>query len=201
MRIGMLGTGIVGQTLEAKLTELGHDVRVGSRDPARSFEAAAAHGELIFNATGGAVSLNALQMAGAGNLAGKVLVDVSNPLDSSAGFPPTLTVCNDDSIAEQIQREFPEARVVKSLNTMNATVMTNPDSVPGPHNVFVAGNDEAAKADVRGLLESFGWPSERVVDLGDLGAARGLEMYLPLWLRLYQAAGSPQLNIAVMTSA
>jgi 8-hydroxy-5-deazaflavin:NADPH oxidoreductase len=197
----MLGTGVVGQTLEAKLTELGHDVKVGSRDPDRSFEAAAAHGELIFNATGGAVCLNALRMAGADNLAGKVLVDVSNPLDFSGGFPPTLTVCNDDSIAEQIQREFPEARVVKSLNTMNAAVMTNPDSVAGPHNVFVAGNDDGAKAEVQGLLESFGWPSERVLDLGDLGAARGLEMYLPLWLRLFQSVGSPQLNIAVMRSA
>src|SRR5436190_13209979 len=197
MRIGMLGTGVVGQTLEAKLTALGHDVKVGSRDPERSFEAAAAHGELIFNATGGAVSLRALNRAGAENLASKVLVDVSNPLDFSGGFPPSLTVCNTDSIAEQIQREFPDARVVKALNTMTAALMTDPDSVPGDHNVFIAGDDDAAKADVRGLLESFGWTGERVMDLGGLDAARGLEMYLPLWLRLFQTVGSPTLNIAV----
>src|SRR3954449_3477974 len=201
MRIGMLGTGVVGQTLEAKLTELGHDVKVGSRDPARSFEAAAAHGELIFNATGGSVSLNALRMAGADNLAGKVVVDVSNPLDFSQGFPPSLTVCNTDSVAEQIQREFPDARVVKSLNTVNANVMVEPGLVPGDHNIFVAGNDDGAKADVRALLEAFGWPAERVLDLGGVDAARALEMYLPLWLRLFQAAGTPQVNIQLMRAS
>jgi len=201
MRIGMLGTGVVGQTLEAKLTELGHDVKVGSRDPERSFEAAASHGEIIFNATGGSVSLNALRMAGAANLARKVLIDVSNPLDFSGGFPPTLTVCNTDSVAEQIQREFPDARVVKALNTMNAGVMTNPDLVPGDHNVFIAGDDEAAKTEVQSLLVAFGWPAARVMDLGGLDAARGMEMYLPLWLRMFQAAGTPQINIAVMRAA
>jgi predicted dinucleotide-binding enzyme len=194
----MLGTGVVGRTLEAKLTELGHDVKVGSRDPDRSFEAAAAHGELIFNATAGGVALNALRMAGADNLAGKVLVDVSNPLDFSQGFPPSLIVCNTDSVAEQIQREFPDARVVKALNTVNAAVMTNPGSVPGDHNVFVAGEDQGAKDEVRALLGSFGWPSERVIDLGGIDAARGLEMYLTLWVRLFQAVGTPQINIQVM---
>src|SRR3954470_19049370 len=152
MRIGMLGTGVVGQTLEGKLRELGHDVKVGSRDPARSFEAAAAHGELIVNATAGGASLNALRMAGADNLAGKVLVDVSNPLDFSQGFPPSLTVCNTDSVAEQIQREFPGTKVVKSLNTMTASVMVNPALVPGDHDVFVSGNDASAKAQVSDLL-------------------------------------------------
>jgi predicted dinucleotide-binding enzyme len=201
MRIGMLGTGVVGQTLEAKLTELGHDVKVGSRDPARSFEAAAAHGELIFNATGGSVSLNALRMAGADNLAGKVLVDVSNPLDFSQGFPPSLTVCNTDSVGEQIQREFPDARVVKSLNTVNAQVMTDPDAVPGEHNLFVAGDHDTAKAEARTLLESFGWPADRVIDVGGIDAARALEMYLPLWVRLFQAAGTPQINIQVMRAS
>jgi 8-hydroxy-5-deazaflavin:NADPH oxidoreductase len=198
MRIGMLGTGVVGQTLEGKLRELGHDVKVGSRDPARSFEAAAAHGELIVNATAGGASLNALRMAGADNLAGKVLVDVSNPLDFSQGFPPSLTVCNTDSVAEQIQREFPDARVVKSLNTVNANVMVEPGLVPGDHNIFVAGDDDGAKADVRALLESFGWPADRVIDLGGVDAARALEMYLPLWLRLFQAAGTPHVNIQLM---
>jgi 8-hydroxy-5-deazaflavin:NADPH oxidoreductase len=197
----MLGTGVVGQTLEAKLTELGHDVKVGSRDPAHSFEAAAAHGELIVNATAGSVALNALRMAGADNLAGKVLVDVSNPLDFSQGFPPSLTVCNTDSVAEQIQREFPDARVVKSLNTVNANVMTDPDSVPGDHNIFVAGNDDSAKAEVRALLESFGWPRDRIIDLGGIDGARALEMYLPLWVRLFGVAGTPHINIAVMRAS
>jgi predicted dinucleotide-binding enzyme len=194
----MLGTGVVGQTLEGKLRELGHDVKVGSRDPARSFEAAAAHGELIVNATAGGASLNALRMAGADNLARKVLVDVSNPLDFSQGFPPSLTVCNTDSVAEQIQREFPDARVVKSLNTVNANVMVEPGLVPGDHNIFVAGDDDGAKADVCALLESFGWPADRVIDLGGVDAARALEMYLPLWLRLFQAAGTPHVNIQLM---
>ena len=201
MRIGMLGTGVAGRTLAGKLSELGHDVKLGSRDPERSFEAAAAHGEIIFNATAGTASLEALRAAGAANLAGKVLIDVSNPLDGSAGFPPTLSVCNDDSLAEQIQREFPDARVVKALNTMNADVMVEPAIVPGDHNVFVAGEDDGAKADVMSLLESFGWPRERIMDVGGIRAARGLEMWLPLWISLYQATGTAHLNIAVHRAA
>lgn len=201
MRIGMLGTGTVGTTLAGKLTELGHDVKIGSRDPSRSFADAASHGELVFNATGGAVCLNALAMAGAENLAGKVLVDVSNPLDFSQGFPPTLTVCNTDSVAEQIQREYPDVRVVKALNTVTASVMVDPAIVPGEHVLPIAGNDDPAKAEVRDLLGSFGWTGERVVDLGDVGAARAMEMYLPLWLRLYQAYGTPQVNFVVMRAA
>lgn len=201
MRIGVLGTGVVGQTLGEKLTSLGHDVKVGSRDPERSFADAAAHGEVVFNATAGTASLEALRMAGADKLAGKLLVDVANPLDFSKGFPPTLSVCNDDSLAEQIQREFPDARVVKALNTMNADVMVRPDLVPGEHNVLIAGDDDGAKKEVQQLLESFGWPSDRVMDLGGLDAARGMEMYLPLWLRLFQAAGTGHINIAVMRAS
>src|SRR3954454_24233975 len=201
MRIGMLGTGVVGQTLGEKLTALGHDVKVGSRDPERSFADAAAHGEIVFNATAGTASLDALRMAGADNLAGKVLVDVANPLDFSQGFPPTLSVCNDDSLAEQIQREFPDARVVKALNTMNADVMVRPDLVPGDHQLFIAGDDDGAKKDASDLLGSFGWPADRIMDLGGLDAARGMEMYLPLWLRLFQASGTGHINIAVMRAS
>ncbi len=124
-------------------------------------------------------------------------MDVSNPLDFSKGMPPTLSVCNDDSVGEQIQRAFPEARVVKALNTMNAGVMVDPASIPGEHDVFVCGNDEGAKAQVSELLQSFGWPAERIIDLGDITAARGVEMYLPLWLRLMGAVG-PQFNIKVV---
>ena len=198
MRIAVLGTGMVGRTLTGKLRELGHDVVVGSReagDDARPFEEAAAHGELIVNATNGEHALAALAQAGDDNLRGKVLVDVTNPLDFSRERPPTLSVCNDDSLGEQIQRAFPDAKVVKSLHTVNAAVMVDPARVPGEHDIFVCGNDNEAKAQVAELLESFGWPREHILDLGDITTARGPEMYLPLWLRLFGAAGSPNFNI------
>jgi hypothetical protein len=169
----------------------------GARASQGTFADAAAFGELVFNCTAGTVSLEALSAAGEENLGGKVLVDVSNPLDFSKGRPPTLSVCNDDSVGEQIQRAFPEARVVKALNTMNAGVMVDPASIPGEHDVFMCGNDDGAKAQVSELLQSFGWPAERIIDLGDITAARGLEMYLPLWLRLMGAFG-PQFNIKVV---
>lgn len=213
MRIGVLGTGMVGNSIGTKLVELGHAVRMGARDAANekaaewasgegershgTFADATEFGELVFNCTGGAVSLEALEQAGEDALRGKVLVDVANPLDFSKGAPPTLTVCNDDSLGEQIQRRFPEARVVKTLNTVNHEVMVDPGRIPGEHDVFVCGEDAAAKAEVTELLESFGWPRERVLDLGGIEAARGTEMYLPLWLRLWGAVGSGQLNIHV----
>ena len=214
MRIGVLGTGPVGQTLATKLVELGHEVRMGSRDAANekaqawaagagehasagAFSDAAAFGELVFNCTGGAVSLEALEQTGDDALRGKVLVDVANPLDFSRGMPPTLTVCNTDSLGEQIQRRFPETRVVKTLNTVNAGVMVNPGQVPGEHDVFVCGNDDGAKGEVVELLTSFGWPRERIVDLGGIDGARAVEMYLPLWLRLFGAFGTPHVNVRV----
>jgi 8-hydroxy-5-deazaflavin:NADPH oxidoreductase len=201
MRIGVLGTGMVGRTLSGKLAELGHDVRVGSRTAGGdvvTFADAAAHGEVIFNCTNGAGSLDALTAAGADNLDGKVLVDVANPLDFS-GDAPALFTTSSESLGERIQAAFPGARVVKSLNTMNCNLMIDPASVPGDHVVFVAGNDDDAKAQTRALLGEFGWPSERVIDLGDISAARGTEMYLMLWLRLMGVAGGPNFNISVST--
>ena len=201
MRIGVLGTGVVGTTIAEKLRELGHDVLIGSRsagDDAVPFSDAAAHGELVFNCTSGVASLEALGAAGAENLNGKVLVDVANPLDFSQGMPPRLSVCNDDSLGEQIQRAFPEARVVKSLNTVNAAVMVDPGLVSGAHDIFVCGNDDGAKSEVSELLQRFGWPIEWIIDLGDIAAARGTEMYLPLWLRLMGAVGAPNFNIHVV---
>ena len=200
MQVAVLGTGVVGRTLAGRLAELGHDVRIGSRtaDEERgcvTFADAAAFGEIVVNATAGTASLDALAAAGAENLAGKVLIDVANPLDFSGGMPPKLSVCNDDSLGEQIQRAHPDARVVKTLNTVNASVMVDPSSVPGEHSVFLCGEDDAAKAEAAGLLEGFGWPRESIVDLGGIAAARGMEMYLPLWLSLYGATGTPQLNI------
>ena len=201
MEIGVLGTGVVGRTIAATLVELDHDVLVGSRtakDDAVTFADAAAHGELVFNCTAGDSSLEALRMAEADNLADKILVDVANPLDFSRGMPPILAVCNADSLGEEIQRLFPRSKVVKALNTVTCNVMVNPSLLPGEHDVFVCGNDKGAKDEVRELLQSFGWPAERIIDLGDITAARGTEMYLPLWLRLAGVAGSPNFNIRVV---
>jgi predicted dinucleotide-binding enzyme len=215
MRVGVLGTGTVGRTLASKLAELGHEVTMGSREAGNeaaaewaaaagdaaahgTFADAAAAGELVVNATAGTASLDALAAAGAENLAGKVLVDVANPLDFSAGFPPSLSVSGDDSLAEQIQRAHPDARVVKALNTMNAQVMVDPARVPGDHHVFICGDDEEAKQQVRALLETFGWPEGSIVDLGDIGAARGSEAYVLFWLRLYGAFGTGDFNIKVV---
>ena len=214
MRVGVLGTGMVGRALATKLVALGHEVVMGSRQAGNpkatawaaasgpsgssgTFADAARSGELVVNATGGGVSLEALDMAGADNLAGKVLVDVANPLQRTPGVGQTLSVCNTDSLGEQIQRRFPDARVVKTLNTVNADVMVRPSIVPGSHTMFLSGNDAAAKGQVRALLESFGWPPADLLDLGDIGAARGMEMFLPLWLRLASATGSWRLNVKV----
>ena len=152
----------------------------------------------VVTATAGNGVLGALQAAGAENLAGKVLIDVTNPLDFSAGFPPTLFVSSTDSLGEQIQRAFPSARVVKTLNTVNCLVMVDPSRVPGEHSVFVAGEDATAKDVARDLLGTFGWKDADVVDLGGIRAARGTEMYLPLWLSLLQVIGSGDFNINVV---
>jgi hypothetical protein len=156
-----------------------------------------AHGELLINATSGDASLEALRLAGAGALAGRVLIDIANPLDFSKGMPPTLSVCNTDSLGELIQRAFPALKVVKALNTTNASVMANPAAVGGgDHTLFVCGNDAAAKAKVTELVRSFGWRD--VVDVGDITAARGTEMLLPIWLRLLGAFKTPLFNFKVV---
>jgi 8-hydroxy-5-deazaflavin:NADPH oxidoreductase len=138
-------------------------------------------------------------MAGRELLAGKLLIDVANPLDFSRGMPPTLTVCNDDSLGERIQRAFPDVQVVKALNTVTAAVMVEPRLVPGRHTLPICGNDAGAKAQAGELLVGFGWPADAILDLGDLTAARGMEMYLPLWLRLLGATGTAILNVEVRT--
>lgn len=215
MQIAVLGTGAVGQTLGSRLIELGHDVRMGSRAAGNpkavawvgqhdahasegTFADAAAHGELVINATAGTVSVEALQTVGEAALADKVLLDVSNPLDFSGGFPPRLGVASGDSIGEQIQREFPTVRVVKVFNTMNCEVMANPTRIPGEHNVFLAGDDDGAKQDTVALLRTMDWPLESIIDLGGITSSRGLEAYVLFWVTLMQAEGSPQFNIKVV---
>ncbi|OKI30229.1 NAD(P)-binding domain-containing protein [Streptomyces sp. CB03911] len=215
MKIAVLGTGEVGRRLAGKLASLGHQVTLGSRtaDNAEAkqwaadnggahgtFADAAAAGELVVNATGGLVSMAVLEAAGADNLRGKVLVDVSNALDFSAGFPPSVVTPDGGSLAEQLQKAFPQTRVVKTLNTMNNSVMVDPGRVPGHHNVFVSGDDAGAKAEVSAILESFGWAPDRIVDLGDLSSARATELLMPLWLRLYGVLGPVDFNFSVVTA-
>ncbi|CAM3763839.1 NADPH-dependent F420 reductase [Smaragdicoccus niigatensis] len=215
MRIAVLGTGMVGRSIAGRLDELGHDVSVGTRDPEATrvredagwftdrpgialatFAEAAAGAEVVFNASNGAVSLDVLGQAGADNLAGKIVVDIANPLDFSQGFPPTLFVKDTDSLGEQIQRAFPDARVVKTLNTMNASLMVAPGVLPESTSVFVSGNDADAKATVTGLLQQFG--HQDVIDLGDITTARGTEMLLPMWLRLMGVLGTATFNFKIV---
>lgn len=225
MKIGVLGSGAVGQTISAKLVETGHDVMLGTRDVSQlmarqelamgqtqtfaewhkqhstikvgTFAEAAAFGELLFNCTNGAGSLEALHLAGEPALNGKILIDISNPLDFSRGMPPSLFVSNTDSLGEQIQRAFPNLKVVKSLNTMNTALMVNPRQLAnGDHSVFVSGNDAAAKAQVTALLKDWGW--QDVIDLGDISTARAAEMFLPIWLRLWGVVQSPMFNFKIV---
>jgi predicted dinucleotide-binding enzyme len=214
MKIGVLGTGMAGATIATKLIALGNEVMLGSRNAGSekavkwaqanganasqgAYAQAARFGEVLFNCTQGTASIEALQSAGADNLKGKILIDVANPLDFSHGTPPTLSICNTDSLGEQIQRKFPEAKVVKTLNTVNCEVMVNPALVPGDHDIFVCGNDAGAKARVAELLKQwFGWRS--VIDLGDISAARATEQMMPIWLRLYGALGVLHFNVRVV---
>lgn len=225
MNIGVLGTGSVGRTLSARLVELGNSVVIGTREPSETlariasdrmgnpplsawleqnpkvrlgtFAEAAAQGEIVMNATNGNGALDALNAGGEANLNGKILIDISNPLDGSKGMPPSLFVSNIDSLGEQIQRVFPGLKVVKTLNTMNARLMADPRMLAnGNHSVFVSGNDPAAKAAVSELLRTFGW--EDIIDLGDITTARGPEMYLPIWLRLWGALQKPIFQFKVV---
>ena len=213
MKIAVLGSGMVGTTLASKLVYLGHPVMLGSRSrdagqewlrsaggtgQIGTFADAAAFGDMVFDCTNGANSIAALRLAGAKNLDNKILIQVGNPLDASKGMPPTLTVCNTDSLGEQTQREFPEARVVKALNTVNCEVMIAPSRVAADHDLFICGNDQAAKREVTArLCEWFGWKPGNIIDLGDISNSRGTEMFLALWTRLWRALGTPHFNIHV----
>ncbi|MFF1882837.1 NADPH-dependent F420 reductase [Pseudarthrobacter sp. NPDC058196] len=224
MKTAVLGTGTVGRTIAARLAELGHSVTIGTRDPGTAmsrteadamgnqafgtwaaenpaitvarFSDAAEGAGLVVNATNGGASLEVLEQVGAANLDGSVVLDIANPLDFSNGMPPTLFVKDTDSLAEQIQRAFPAARVVKALNTMNADLMAHPGQLSDPGSVFVSGNDAEAKAIVTALLKDFG--HQDIIDLGDITTARGTEMLLPVWLRLWGALGTPAFNFKIV---
>lgn len=217
MKIAVLGTGNVGDTIGSKLIEVGHTVMMGSRtadnEKAKAFVAkyngnassgtfadAAAFSEIIFNCTAGVGSIEALKMAGEKNLNGKIIVDIANPLDFSKGMPPSLAICNTNSLGEEIQKAFPQTKVVKTLNTMWCGLMVNPAMINGgDHNTFVSGNDTEAKEEVKKILKSFGWTEKNILDLGDITKARGTEMYLPIWLSIYGATNNGAFNIKIVS--
>lgn len=220
MRIAILGTGTVGQTLGTKLVQIGHEVYMGSRETANpkavawankenlhkestqkhalfgTFENAANFGEVIFNCTLGTASLDALRAAGAGNLRGKILIDTANPLDYSTDSW-ALTIAGDDSLGEQIQRAFPDTFVVKTLNTINCDVMVNPNKLAGGTDIFLSGNSANAKARVASFMRDwFGWRS--IIDLGDITTSRAVEMYIPLWRCFRKVTKSYHFNIKLI---
>ena len=225
MKTAILGTGIVGRTIAAKLVMLGHKVSMGTRDVdktrnsdepdpygnisfkdwfrqnntinLKTFADAASDAEILFNCTGGGVSLAALELAGENHLSGKTLIDIANPLDFSKGMPPSLSIVNTDSLGEQIQKRFPNLKVVKTLNTMNAYIMVDPTLLKGEHNVFVCGNDTGAITQTKDILKSFGWKNSQIIELGDITNARGTEMLLPIWIRLWQTFGTGEFNFLI----
>jgi predicted dinucleotide-binding enzyme len=229
-RIAIMGTGSVGQAFASKFITLGYEVMLGTRNVSEklsstakdaygnpplgewhsinkavklgTFEEAAIFGEIILNATMGVKSIAALSLAGAKNLNGKILIDVSNPLDFSKGLPPGLLpeLSNTYSLGEEIQKTFPEVKVVKTLNTMWNGLMVNPGMLNGgDHSVFICGNSPEAKEKVKEILKSFGWPDGNILDLGDISSARGTEMYLPLWLRIFGATGNGAFNLKIVS--
>jgi predicted dinucleotide-binding enzyme len=203
-KIGILGTGVVGNTIGSKMIALGYEVKMGSRTAnndkaaewansqgnkasAGTFEDAAKFGDIIFNCTKGEVTLEVFKQAGPSNFKGKTVIDISNPLDFSQGFPPFLTpqYANTNSLGEEIQKLIPDANVVKSLNIVNCEVMVNAQKSGGDPTMFMSGNNEGAKTEVSSILNQFGWND--IIDLGDITNARATEMMLPIWVRTYAA--------------
>ncbi|MEM9393464.1 MAG: NAD(P)-binding domain-containing protein [Pseudomonadota bacterium] len=215
MKYAVLGTGMVGHTLATKLVSLGHQVRMGARDPdnakaaewALFYGAQAGHGtfadvarwadRVIFAVSGARIEIVAAAV-GESAVSGKTVIDVTNPLDFSRGMPPVLVpqLSNTTSAAEVLQAALPSAKVVKTLNTMNHEIMVAPQRVPGAHDVFLSGDHEDAKADVRALLAEFGWSAP--IDLGPLAAARGTEGMMPFWLRMWGVHGSADFNYSIV---
>lgn len=214
MKIGILGTGMVGEALGTKFTQLGHQVKMGSRTAnneaaakwAKSagnnasqgtFDDAARFGEMVFICLKGAVFLDVAKTLDSSTLAGKILVDVSNPLDFSHGMPPSLSICNTNSLGEEVQKAVPSAKVIKTLNIVNCQVMVDPAKGGNP-TMLVCGNDAGAKQKISGLLKEMGWRD--ILDIGDIKSSRGTEMLLPLWLNLFGLFGNPQFGFKVVRS-
>jgi len=229
MKIAIIGTGGVGQTIAAKLIEFGHEVMIGTRNVSEKlantakdgygnpsfsewhktntkvklevFSKAAAFGEIIINATQGVASVEALKLADAKNLTGKIIIDISNPLDFSKGMPPSLLpgLNNTHSLGEEIQKTFPMSFVVKTLNTMWSDLIVNPGMIGGGNHInFISGNDAEAKKKVRKLLNQIGWKDENLLDLGDISAARATESLLPIWLRIMSVTNTPAFNFGIV---
>ncbi len=217
MKIAIWGTGMVGTTLGSALLDQGHEVCLGARTADHegatawaadmgpkachdTFEGASRWGEVTLCCVKGEHAVDAAASVPTDVLEGSILIDVSNPLDFSGGFPPRLTVCNTDSNAERLQKAHPGARVVKALNTVNCEVMVQPGALPEPTTVFVAGDDDEARARVATWLQEwFGW--QDVLDLGDLTAARGLEAWLLLWPRIMSSLGHAHFNLRIVRPA
>ena len=206
-KISVFGTGMVGSTIAGKLIQLGYDVMMGSRtadnEKAKlwvskngnhasngTYQDAAAFGEIIFNCTKGDVAVEVFKQAGINNLNDKTIIDLSNPLDFSKGMPPFLIpeLTNTNSLGEEIQRLVPAANVVKTLNIVNCEVMVDPHKSGGDPTMFLSGNNNDAKEEVKNILNQFGWTD--IIDLGDITTARGTEMLLPIWLRTFMATGN-----------
>jgi 8-hydroxy-5-deazaflavin:NADPH oxidoreductase len=226
MKAAVMGTGIVGRVIAERLTSVGHAVTIGTRNVKETlaraekdaygnppfaewrqlnnsiqlgtYAEAASTADIIFNCTQGQGSVDALKQAGESSLRGKIIIDIANPLDFSKGAPPILSPGNTDSLGELIQRTFPETKVVKTLNTMNCFLMVNPAALSGDHNVFMSGNDAAAKATAKEILNSFGWRNQNIIDLGDISTARGTEQLLPIWIRLYGTLKTGMFNFNIV---
>jgi predicted dinucleotide-binding enzyme len=212
MRITVLGSGQVGRTLAAGIAAAGHDVVLGSRSPGGELTEwatganvttalpadAVRNADLIVNATPGAASVAAVRAAlSSSELDGTVLLDVSNPLDFATGAP-RLSTAPDDSVGEQLQREFPALRVVKSLCTVHYPIMIQPGMLAEPTTMFLAGNDSAAKQTVVELLRGLGWPAEELLDLGGIEVARQMEAHILFWFTMMNALGTPIFNIRIV---
>jgi len=226
MKIAILGTGMVGRTLAEKLDSIGHTITMGTRDPAATlartegdnwgnpgfadwhkahpgiavlaYADVANNADLVINALSGGGTLDGLKAVGAPNLNGKILIDIANPLDFSQGFPPSLSIANTDSLGEQVQKAFPDTRVVKTLNTVNAYLMADPIKLAdGDHTMCVCGNDADAKAEVTRFLKTeLGWKD--IIDLGGIESARGTEAVLLWWTRLFGILDNPMFAFKVV---
>ena len=204
MRVGILGSGEVGQVLGAAFATLGHDVKLASREPSSpkiqawldkvgakgssgTFDEVAKFGELLVLVTAWSGTESAIQLAGPDNAAGKVVIDATNPLDFTSGVPPKLAVGHSDSAGERVQRWLPKALVVKAFNMVGNMHFFRPQFPGGPPTMFYAGNDAGAKTKVAGILADFGWES---IDVGGIENARYLEPLAMVWIGHGFASGT-----------